>query len=147
MKVILRNEVASLGSFGDEVKVAEGYARNYLIPKGLAVESTPGNLKQFNAERAAYLKKTEAARQKAEGQKAEIEGLTLAFTRKAAPDGKLFGSVAAHDIEEELKKRGFEVGKKDVVLEEPIKSLGRFSVIVRLGHDQNANVPIEVAGE
>jgi len=147
MKVILKTEVDNLGSFGDEVKVALGYARNYLLPKGLAVEATPGNRNQFNAEKEAYLKKALLRKQAAEKVKAEIEALSLSFTRKAADDEKLFGSVSVHDIETELASRGFKVERKHIHLEEPIKSAGQFTVGVKLHPEVVADVSVEVVKE
>lgn len=147
MKVILKKEVDNLGAFGDQVKVTPGYARNYLIPKGFAVEATTGNLKQFEAEKDAYLKKLQKRREKAEKLKADMEALTLTFTRKAAEDDKLFGSVTVHDIEEALKSKGFEVEKKAVLLTEAIKSAGQFTVPIKLLYDITASVQVTVEKE
>ena len=147
MKVILRQEIDSLGRFGDQIKVATGYARNYLIPKGLAVEASNGNLRQLEAEKAAYLKKTQVHKEKAEGLKGEIEALTLTFARKAGEDDKLFGSVTAHDIEAELKKRGFELEKKAILLHDHIKALGQFTVPLRLYSGVSAALKVEITKE
>lgn len=147
MNVILKKEVSDLGRFGDRVKVAEGYARNYLIPKGLAVEATPGNLKQFDAEKDAFLKKTAEKKAKAEKLKAELEAVSLSFARKAGEDEKLFGSVTSHDIEEGLKGKGFQVEKKDIHIDEPIKTIGQFTVHVKLHSEVEANVTVGVVKE
>ena len=147
MKVILKSEVENLGSFGDQVKVALGYARNYLIPKGIAIEATPGNINQFNAEKEAYMKKAQVRKESAEKLKAAIEATTLSFTRKAADDDKLFGSVTVHDIENELASKGFKIERKHIHLEEPIKSAGQFTVKVKLHPEVSAEVQIEVAQE
>ena len=147
MKVILKSEVENLGSFGDQVKVALGYARNYLIPKGIAIEATPGNINQFNAEKEAYMKKAQVRKESAEKLKAAIEATTLSFTRKAADDDKLFGSVTVHDIENELASKGFKIERKHIHLEEPIKSAGQFTVKVKLHPEVSAEVQIEVAKE
>ncbi|MDP2689714.1 MAG: 50S ribosomal protein L9 [Deltaproteobacteria bacterium] len=147
MKVILKTEVENLGSFGAQVRVAQGYARNYLIPKGLAVEATPGNINQFNAEKEAYLKKAQARKEKAEKLKGELEAISLAFTRKAGEDEKLFGSVTVHDIESGLSSKGFEIERKNILLEEPIKAVGQYTVAVKLHPEVTATVQVGVAKE
>lgn len=147
MIVILKKEVENLGRFGDQVKVAEGYARNYLIPKGIAVEASAGNLKQFEAEKEAYLKKAAVKKAAAEKLKASIDAVSLSFARKAGEDERLFGSVTAHDIEDALKAKGFSVEKKDIRLDEPIKTLGLHTVAVRLLTDVSASVQVTVSKE
>jgi large subunit ribosomal protein L9 len=147
MNVILKKEVPNLGRYGDKVRVAEGYARNYLIPKGLASEATPGNLKQFEAEKDAFLLKEKARKEKAEGLRSGLEALSLTFRRKAGEDEKLFGSVTAHDIESELKTKGFSIEKKDILLEEAIKTLGSFTVSVKLHPEVTAVVKVGVVKE
>ena len=147
MKVILKTEVENLGSFGDQVRVAFGYARNYLIPKGIAIEATPGNINQFNAEKEAHMKKAQVRKEGAEKLKTAIEEVTLSFTRKAADDDRLFGSVTVHDIESELASKGFKIERKPIHLEEPIKSAGQFTVGVKLHPEVTAEVRVEVAKE
>lgn len=147
MIVILKNEVDNLGLFGAQVKVADGYARNYLIPKGLAVPATPGNLKQFEAEKEAFVKKAALTLQKAEQVKTGLQGVTLNFARKAAADDRLFGSVTAHDIEAALKEKGFPVEKKDILLGEPIKHLGQSTVTVKVHSKVTADITVEVVKE
>ncbi len=147
MKVILRQDVSNLGKFGDVVKVADGYARNYLLPKRLAVPSTGSEIKQLNAEKDAYLRKEQSLLEKAERLKAGIEALNLSFVRKAGEDERLFGSVTSHDIEEALKEKGFAIEKKDIQLGEPIKRLGLHTVPVKLHSRVSAGVKIEIAKE
>ncbi|MBI5586757.1 MAG: 50S ribosomal protein L9 [Deltaproteobacteria bacterium] len=147
MIVLLKNEVDNLGSFGDKVRVAEGYARNYLIPKGLAVPATPGNMKQFEAEKEAFLKKAQLTLDSAEKLKASLDGVTLNFARKAAEDERLFGSVTSHDIEEALKAKGFSVEKKDILLGEPIKHIGRNTVTVKVHSRVTADITVDVVKE
>lgn len=147
MIVILKNEVDNLGAFGAQVKVSDGYARNYLIPKGLAVPATPGNLKQFEAEKEAFLKKAALTLKNAEELKASLEGVTLKFTRKAADDERLFGSVTAHDIETALKEKGFQVERKDILLDEHIKHLGQSTVTVKVHSKVTAGITVEVSKE
>ncbi|MBI5971567.1 MAG: 50S ribosomal protein L9, partial [Deltaproteobacteria bacterium] len=131
-----------------QVRVAEGYARNYLIPQGLAVPVTPAAIKQFAAEKDAHLKKMQVRKDGADKLCQELEALKLSFQRKAGDDGKLFGSVTTHDIEEAVKAKGFSgVEKKDIHAAEPIKTLGEFIVSIKLHHDVTANVKIEVVKE
>jgi large subunit ribosomal protein L9 len=147
MIVILKNEVDNLGSFGEKVKVADGYARNYLIPQGLAVPATEGNLRQFEAEKEAFLKKAQLKLEKAQKSKTELEGVALSFARKAGEDERLFGSVTSHDIEEALKAKGFSVEKKDILLDEPIKHLGQSTVTIKVHSKVTADIKVEVVKE
>lgn len=147
MRIILKNEVDNLGTFGDIVKVAPGYARNFLIPQGLAAEATPGNLKQFEAERGAFLKKMQVRTENAEALKAKLDAVKLSFVKKTSEEGKLFGSVTAHDIEEGLKAQGFEVERKNIVLPDHIKTLGTHTVSVKLLSQVVANITVDVTKE
>lgn len=147
MNLILKKEVYNLGRFGDRVKVADGYARNYLIPRGLAVEATTGNLRQFDAEKDAFVRKAAARKAEAEKLNASLTALTLTFSRKAGEDDKLFGSVTSHDIEGELNAKGFKVEKKDIVLVEPIKALGQFTVAVKLHQEVTSDIKVVVVKE
>ena len=147
MIVILKNEVDNLGNFGDKVKVADGYARNYLIPKGLAVPATEGNARQFEAEKEAFLKKAQQKLEKAQKLKAELDAVSLNFTRKAGEDERLFGSVTSHDIEEALKAKGFSVERKDILLDEPIKHIGQSTVTVKVHSRVTADIKVEVVKE
>lgn len=147
MKVILKKEVDNLGTFGDQVKVAKGYARNYLIPYGFAVEATPGNLKQFETERTGWEKKVQQKKENAEKLAAEVSALTLEFRRKAGEEDKLFGSVTSHDIGEALAAKGFEFEKKSIHLDEPIKAIGEFTVEVKVHPEVTASVKVTVEKE
>lgn len=141
MKLILRNDVENLGRYGETVRVAPGFARNYLLPKGFAVLATDGNLRQLEAERDAYLKKAAARLAGANEVKARLESLTLSFQRKAGEDGKLFGSVTLHDIGDALKAQGYEIARRDILLaEHHVKTIGEFTVSVKLHHDVKAVV-------
>ncbi|GMR05171.1 MAG: 50S ribosomal protein L9 [Thermodesulfobacteriota bacterium] len=145
MEVILKSDSTDLGRYGDVVNVKMGYARNYLIPRGFAVEAKPGNMKQFNAEKDAYLKKMEAKKAEAGKLSAEIEGLTLTFERKTGDEEKLFGSVTANDIEKEIKARGYkDIERRDILLAEPIKKLGEYDVPIRLHPDVSVTIKVEV---
>lgn len=140
MKLILKNDVENLGRFGEIVRVAPGYGRNYLVPKGLAVLATDGNVRQLEAERSAYLKKAAARIASFKEVKAKLEAVTLSFQRKAGEDGKLFGSVTTHDIENAFKAQGYEVARRDIVLSEHVKTVGEFMFTVKLHHEVAASV-------
>ncbi len=147
MKIILKSAVASLGTVGDTVTVAGGYARNFLIPKGFAVQATKGNLKQFEAEKESLLKKAEEVKGGADTLKGTLEGLTLEFTRKAGEEDKLFGSVTSMDIAAALKEKGHEIDKRNILLDEPLKSLGETGVEVKLHPEIIATVKAVISKE
>ena len=147
MNVILRDQVESLGKFGEVVKVADGYARNYLIPKGLAVLASPAGIKQANAEKEAFLRKEQKRVEKAQKLAAELGAVTLGFAKKAGDDDRLFGSVTSHDIGDALKAKGFEIEKKGIILSEPIKTLGLHTVTVKLHSEVSAEIKIDVTRE
>ena len=147
MKVILLEDVDALGKLGDTVNVKDGYARNYLIPRKLALPATARNLKaQANQIRELERRKeriVEDARSLAD----KVAGVALSFTRKTGEKGRLFGSVTNMDIAQALAEKGLDVDRKDIVLPEPIKSLGEFDVQVKLHHDVNPEVKITVLPE
>jgi large subunit ribosomal protein L9 len=147
MKVFLKEDVKNLGKIGDVVNVAEGYARNFLLPKKFAVEANPKNLKEFEhnkriiQERAAKIKDAS----KAEADK--LSALTLKVKAKAGEEDKLFGSVTTMDIAEAFKAEGFEVDKKKILLAEPIKRLGEYTVEVKIHSEVNATVKVQVISD
>ena len=149
VQVILSEEVTNLGRPGDVVKVRAGYARNYLLPRKLAVEANPKNLREFEHAKGVAMLKREALKQKATGLKARIEALTLAIDARAGEEGKLFGSVTNIDIERALREKGVEVDRRRIALGEPIKQLGNFTVTVRLESEVEAHLKVNVtaAGE
>jgi large subunit ribosomal protein L9 len=149
VQVILSEEVNNLGRPGDVVKVRAGYARNYLLPRKLAVEANPKNLREFEHAKSVALLKREALKQKAAGLKERIEALTLAIGARAGEEGKLFGSVTNIDIERALRDQGVEVDRRRITLAEPIKQLGDFTVTVRLESEVEARLKVNVtaAGE
>ncbi len=148
MEVILKTDSTELGRYGETVRVKRGYARNYLIPKGLAVEAGPGNMKQFNAEKEAYLKKMDAKKADAEKLSTEIGGVSLTFQRKSSDEEKIFGSVTAHDIETEIRAKGYKgLDRKDILLDEPIKKLGEHEVQIRLHPEVIVSIKVEVVKE
>ncbi|HTR76798.1 MAG TPA: 50S ribosomal protein L9 [Gemmatimonadaceae bacterium] len=144
MEIILRHGVENLGRPGDVVKVSNGYARNYLLPHGLAFEATPGNLKRIQRERdrlqAAENERRAAARTYAD----RLEQVSLTFSARVGDEGKLFGSVTASDIVQQLESQGFSIEKRQVDLHEPIKALGVYRVPIRLHADVKPEVRVWV---
>ena len=149
VQVILSEEVTNLGRPGDVVKVKAGYARNFLLPRKLAVEANPKNLREFEHAKSVALLKREALKQKAAGLKTRIEALTLGINARAGEEGKLFGSVTNIDIERALRAQGVEVDRRRITLAEPIKQLGDFTVTVKLESEVEARLKVNVtaAGE
>jgi large subunit ribosomal protein L9 len=145
MKVILKQDVEKVGRRGDIVNVAPGYGRNYLIPRKLALEVTPSNMKMVEIERAALKKKAEAERQSFQSLIEKLSEVTLVFARRSGEKDVIFGSVSAQDIKEALAEKGFDIDRKKIVLDEPIKRLGHFSVPVKVHHEDRAEVKIVVA--
>lgn len=145
MKVILKSDVENLGRKGDIVNVSAGYGRNYLLPRKLALEVTPTNMKMIEIERQALRKRLEKERQSHQDLIDRLSAVTLTFRRKTGEKDHIFGSVSAADIKEELAGLGFEVDKKKIVLEEPLRRLGNYSVPVRVFGDEKAEVKVEVA--
>jgi large subunit ribosomal protein L9 len=145
--VLLREDVDNLGARGEIVKVKAGYARNYLLPRKLAVQATPGNVKQIEAERGALLKKEAKERGTAEAQAGQMSGLRLNFERKVGEHGLLYGSVTAMHIADALKEKGYEIDRRRVHLAEPIKETGEYTVSVRLHREVNVDIPVTVNGE
>ena len=146
-KLLLREDVDDLGARGEIVRVRAGYARNYLLPRKLAVEATASNVKQIEQERARLLKKEAAERSTAEGQAEKIRSLVVEFKRKSGETGALYGSVTSMDIAEALKQRGYEIDRHRIHLAEPIKRLGEFAVPVRLHRDVSLDLKVKVAPE
>jgi len=147
MKVILKQDVEKLGRKGDIVNVAPGFGRNYLIPRKLALAVTASNLKMIEIERQALKKKVEQERQSFQGLIQKLNEVSLTFPRRAGEKDVIFGSVSAADIKEALDKLGFEVDKKKIHLDEPIKRLGHFTIPIKVFHDDKAEVKIAVVKE
>src|ERR1043166_3505589 len=145
--VLLREDVDHLGARGEIVKVKAGFARNYLLPRKLAVEATPGNVRQTEAERAALRKREARERATAEAQSAQMKDLRLTFERKVGEHGLLYGSVTAMHIAAALKEKGCGVAPPRAPPPEPIKETGDYTVTVRLHRDVNVEIPVTVAGE
>ena len=146
-KVLLREDVDDLGARGEIVRVRAGYARNYLLPRNLAVEATAGNVKGIEQERAALLKKEAKERATAEAQSQQMSTLELEFKRKAGEQGALYGSVTSMDLAEELKERGYEIDRHRIHLREPLKRLGEYSVPVRLHREVTIELKVKVSPE
>jgi len=147
IEVILREDVKSLGKSGELVRVKPGYARNYLLPQGLAYEATEGNKKRIAAETRARTVRDQAERTEAERHAATLSGVTLTLAGKAGEEGKLFGSITAHDIAEALAKAGHTVDRRRIEMDHPLKSLGYHTVRVRLHPDVHAEVRVSVVAE
>ncbi|HVF51698.1 MAG TPA: 50S ribosomal protein L9 [Pyrinomonadaceae bacterium] len=145
--VLLREDVENLGARGEIVKVKAGYARNYLLPRKLAVQATASNVKQIEQERAALLRREAKERSGAEAQAALLKSITLNFERKVGEHGILYGSVTSMDIAEALKGKGFEFDRRRITLREAIKETGEFTVAVRLHREVSVDVPVIVSAE
>ena len=144
MEVILRQAIENLGNPGDVVDVKAGYARNYLLPRGLAYEATAGNLKRIAAERQRLEAAESTRRESARDLAKRIEEVSLTFSARVGEEGKLFGSITATDIAHQLETQGIAVEKRQVDLHEPIKTLGVFRVPVRLHADVRPEVRVWV---
>lgn len=147
MQIILQENIEKLGARGDVVNVANGYARNYLLPRKLALEASPGNLKRLEKIRGALAKRTASERGEAQQQAELLNGVTLTLARKAGENNQLFGSVTSADLAEALAAKGFQVDKRRIQLDEPIKLLGEFTVTVKLVHDVTAAFKVTVTRE
>jgi len=147
MKIILMEDIASLGRRGEVREVATGYARNYLLPKKLAVPATPGNLQNLEHLKRQRERSEQKARDEAEATARRIGGLTFAVTTRASEDGHLFGSVSAQDVVQFLEGHQIALEKRRVGLEEPIKALGEYQVPIRLPHDVTATLAVTVSRE
>ncbi|MGB9715603.1 MAG: 50S ribosomal protein L9 [Thermodesulfovibrionales bacterium] len=147
MKVILKEDIKHLGRMGDIVNVAVGYARNYLIPKGLAVEANEKNIKSLEHEKRIIEEKAKKIRKTAQDIASRISSLTIFIKSKAGEEGKLFGSITSMDIADALKKEGIEIDKKKILLEEPLKRLGSYTVNVKLHADVSAPLNVQIVEE
>src|SRR5215468_9945712 len=147
MKVILMRDVEHVGDVGDIVDVADGYGRNFLIPRGFAVAAKARNKRQLEHEQRLREHRILRARKDAQTLAEQLQAVACRFVRKAGEEGKLFGSVTAMDIAEALKTAGFEVDRRRIQLDQPIKSLGNFTVPVRLPAETSAMIKVTVAAE
>jgi len=147
MQVILKQNVTSLGKTGDAIKVSDGYARNFLIPKGLAIEANFKNLGVLDHEKKMILLKAEKEKKSAEAMAAKFKGVTCTIRRRIGDQDKIFGSVNAKDIQEALLSQSLDVDKKSILLGEPIRELGEFPVTIRLSAGITAEINVVVAAE
>lgn len=146
-KILLREDIENLGGRGEIVKVKAGYARNYLLPQGLATLATKGNVKQIEQERAALLKKAAVEISTAQAQADQMGNIALNFERRAGEGGTLFGSVTSMDIAEALKEKGYEIDRRRIVLKDAIKETGEYKVNVKLHREVTLEVPVTVTAE
>jgi len=147
MEVILKEDVAKLGSRGDVVKVAEGYGRNYLLPRKLAIEATKSNRAVIDQMKAAAQRRSIRDQADAEGVALQMKELTLTFRRKVGEQDHLFGSVTSGDVADALEAKGFTVDRRKIHLDDPIKALGEFQVAIRLHKQVTASVKVAVEKE
>lgn len=144
MKVILNEDVKDLGKVGELVQVKSGFARNFLFPRQLAVEATEKRKKEFEHLKAVAEAQKEKAVEKRKELLKELEGITIEFTAEASDDEKLFGSISNLDISRKLEEKGYQIDKRDIVIDEPFKMLGQFKAQVTFGDDLNADITVSV---
>jgi len=147
MEVILREDIERLGNRGQVVKVADGYARNFLLPKRLAVAATDANRKIVEQERHAHVRREAKQKSEAEDLSKLLTGVTVTIAQKAGENDQLFGSVTSKDVADALAQQNFTIDRRKVLLDEPIKQLGEFKVPVRLHRDVTAEVTVQVVKE
>jgi large subunit ribosomal protein L9 len=147
MQIILQEDIEKLGARGEVVSVKEGYARNFLLPRKLALEASPGNLKRLEKIRTTLAKRTSTERDQAQKQAELLKDVTLTFSRKAGENDQLFGSVTVGDIAEALAAQGFEIDKRRLELAEPIKVVGQYDITAKLVHGVAAAFKVNVSRE
>lgn len=147
MEIILQEDVEKLGNRGQVVTVKDGYARNYLLPRKLAIAANASNMKRLEKMRAAFAKKEATERESAQQQAAQLASVKLALSRKAGENDQLFGSVTSGDIADALKAQGYEIDKRKIQLTDAIKTVGEFSVTLKLYRDVTATVQLVVSRE
>ena len=147
MEVILKEDVAKLGSRGDVVKVAEGYGRNFLLPRKLAIEASQGNKKVIDQMRAAAVRRSAKEKSQAEELSKQFDGLSISFARRSGEQDQLFGSVTSGDIADALEKKGFNLDRRKIQLHEPLKTVGEFTVPVKLHKDVTAHMKVVIEKE
>lgn len=147
MEVILKEDVPKLGHRGDVVKVAEGYGRNYLLPRKLAIEATQGNKAVIEQMKQAAVRRSAVEKADAEALSKQLDGVRVNFQRKAGEKDQLFGSVTSGDIADALTHKGFNIDRKKIQLHDPLKNLGEFDVPVRLHRDVTSRVKVVIEKE
>ncbi len=146
-RILLREDIDDLGARGEIVRVRAGYARNYLLPRKLAVQATATNVKAIEQERAGLLKREATERSTAEAQGEQLGKLVLSFMRKAGEQGALYGSVTSMDVTEALQEKGYEIDRHRITLREPLKRLGEYQVPVRLHRSVSVDLQVKVVAE
>jgi large subunit ribosomal protein L9 len=147
MQIILQEDVEKLGNRGQVVEVAEGYARNFLLPRKLALEASPGNMKRLEKMRAAFAKKAAAEIGDAQKLAELLAGVSLEISRKSGESDQLFGSVTSADISDALAAKGYTIDRRKIQLAEPIKLIGQFDIPIKLHREVNANLKLTVKKE
>ena len=147
VQVILSEDVPNLGRTGDVIKVRAGFARNYLLPRHLAVEANQKNIREFEHNKRVSMHRRERQKSHALTLKEKVEALALVIKARAGEEGKLFGSVTNIDIERALREQGFDIERRKIQLPEPLKRLGDFRVAIRLEAEVEASLKVEVAAE
>lgn len=147
MEVVLKEDIENLGHMGDVVKVKDGYARNYLLPRGLVVLANNKNLKALEHEQRMIGQRRERLTKEAQGISDKLAAVSLEFTAKVGEEGRLFGSVTTMDIEKALKEQGFEVERRRIVLDAPIKNVGDYDVPIRLRPEVMPTIKVKVVSE
>lgn len=147
MKVILTQDVKSIGKKGEVVEVKEGYGRNFLIPRGLAVAADDGSLRRLKHEQSVEKSKKQREREEAEATKARIEALNLTMRVKTGEKGRLFGSITASDVAAEVEKHGITVDRRKIELDEPIKTLGNYTLAVRVYPGVTAQLKVVIEAQ
>jgi large subunit ribosomal protein L9 len=147
MEVILKEDVAKLGSRGDVVKVADGFGRNYLLPRKLAIEASSGNKKVIEQMKAAAVRRSAKEKAQAEELSKQFDGLSVSLTRRSGEHDQLFGSVTSGDIAEALSKKGFEIDRRKIQLHEPLKTIGEFAIPVKLHRDVTTHLKVVIEKE
>lgn len=144
VQVVLRDDIENLGRSGELVRVKPGYARNYLIPRGLAAPATHGNVAQIEHEKRVAVARAAKLRQEAQGRAGELSAVVVEITAQAGENKKLFGSIGTRDIAQALAAKGVEVDRKKILLDEPLKEVGEHPVVIKLGHEVQATIKVRV---
>ena len=147
MEVILKEDVAKLGTRGDVVKVAEGYGRNFLLPRKMAIEASSGNKKVIEQMKAANVRRSAKEKTQAEELSKQFDGVSVSFTRKSGENDQLFGSVTSGDIADALEKKSFHIDRRKIQIHEPLKTLGEFTIPIKLHKDVTTHLKVVIGKE
>ncbi|MFN4131697.1 MAG: 50S ribosomal protein L9 [Caldimicrobium sp.] len=147
MKIILKKDIPKLGKAGDVVTVKDGFARNYLLPKGLAILANQRSIEALERERKIALAKAERERKKAQSLAERLQGFSITLYRKVVEEGRLYGSVSAVDIAKALSEKGFEIDRKNILIDEPIKMVGNYEIKIKLSSEVIVPIKVEIIEE